>query len=311
MNFLRIKTLFMINSKVLLQQSICLVLILTHVVSFVACEELPSSAENEIPLTFNLPDPPDSVMGGSNFSVSIQNFELERREAAIYAEVSRGNLPHFLRELVPVKFSTSIQDNDYTVSFYVMPDYLSIGSDDDHLLMPMTPILAQKVMDLIGGILPTRKMVDLIWEAALVKMEPAPIAPSDAMVTMVVFNQHNNMVQNARMALIDEYPLGELIGGHKKDVIISNRITENLERVVIYGWHYPNGTPIQPLYSGHVNWYADYSHGIRAVLSKCMVNDTLMEISDILSDPLLHVLLSDESGPMELARYDTLSSNYP
>ena len=29
-----------------------------------------------------------------------------------------------------------------------------------------------------------------------------------------------------------------------------------------------DGKPIQPLYTGHVNWYVDYSHGVRLVCPK-------------------------------------------
>jgi len=48
------------------------------------------------------------------------------------------------------------------------------------------------------------------------------------------------------------HPLGELVGGDKKDVVISNIIYGYPApgRVVIYGWHYLSGTPIQPLYNG-------------------------------------------------------------
>jgi len=165
--------------------------------------------------------------------------------------------------------------------------------------------------DLIEGILPTRKMVDLIWERATVKLEPAPIPPSSEMATVPVFEHHNDIVMTQRNASLAEYPLSELTAGHKKDVVLSNQITQNLEKVMIYGWHHPDGTPIQSLYGGHVNWYADYSHGIRAVLSECVVNDSIWDLADLLSDPLLYPLLNDESSPMETARYDTSASNYP
>lgn len=29
-------------------------------------------------------------------------------------------------------------------------------------------------------------------------------------------------------------------------------------RVTIYGWHKLDGKPIQPLFTGHVDWYVDY-----------------------------------------------------
>ncbi len=278
---------------------------------FVSCEEIPKESISENSWSFDLNMPPDSNWGGDTFAFSVQTDELIDRENAILSEIKQGNVPNFLRNPIPVQSSKTIMDSLYECTFYVMPDYLSIGTDSDHFLMPMTPILAQKIMDQINGVLPTRKMVDLIWKASTVKLGPLPIAPSTAMTTIPVFDQHNNMVEYYRNNLLEEHPLGELVSGHKKDVILSNRIAENPKKVVIYGWHYPDGTAIQPLYSGHVNWYADYSHGIRPVLSICQVNDTTMAISDILRDPILYQLLSDEIGPMTVMRYDTFTSNYP
>jgi hypothetical protein len=280
--------------------------------TLVACEETIHRPIDENPLSFRINDRQASALNGSAFATSIQTFDLETREEAIFNEIKNGNIPAFLiQELIPVKFSENIDDSLYNVTIYVMPDYLAIGENSDYFLMPMTPILAQKVMDEIGGILPTRKMVDLIWSAASVKLSPNPIPPSDAMITMPVFSQHNMMVLNQRNAFIDDYPLGSLVSGHKKDVILSNRIAENLNKVVIYGWHYTTGVPIQPLFSGHVNWYADYSHGIRGVLAQCDINNENIAVSDVLHNPYLYRLLSDENAPMEITYYDTAVSNYP
>ena len=58
-----------------------------------------------------------------------------------------------------------------------------------------------------------------------------------------------------------QYP-GELRAGHKKDVVITNLLSERPKRVAIYGWHFPSSEPIQPLTTVHVDWYVDYSHGI-------------------------------------------------
>ncbi len=303
------------NLRLLFSRSIW-ILILILWVNFVACNELPSrpsgppGGAEENPRMFSIKAQSDTATTGSVFATSIKALNLEQRETRIFEQVSLGNIPQFLRTVKPVQFTGTIHDSAYEVIFYVMPDYLSVGTDDNYFLMPMTPILAQKVMDRIGGIFPTRKMVNLIWAAAEVKLQPEPIAPSPAMVTIPVFDQHNSMVQSSRNALLSEYPLGATVSGHKKDVILSNRISDNLDKVVIYGWHYTSGIPIQPLYSGHVIWYADYSHGIRAVLTKCQVNGQIMKISDILSDPVLYTLLSDESGPMESTRYDTSVSSY-
>jgi hypothetical protein len=86
-----------------------------------------------------------------------------------------------------------------------------------------------------------------------------------------------------------------LNAGHKKDVIISNRIYGNSsKRVVIYGWHYKNGTNIQPVYAGHSETYADYSHGIRLVSDACLINDKSYLISEVLKNPKIAALFSDE-----------------
>ena len=56
------------------------------------------------------------------------------------------------------------------------------------------------------------------------------------------------------------------------------------------------GTPgvIQPLYTGHVNWYVDYSHGIRLVYRTIYVNGKPMDYIDVLKDKNLKKLLCDE-----------------
>ncbi|MCF7826349.1 MAG: hypothetical protein K9N29_06835 [Candidatus Marinimicrobia bacterium] len=253
----------------------------------------------------------DAALPGTTFARAIESLELAQREHIIFNEILRGNVPSFLRQLVAIETQVMLHDTSYHLTFFVMPDYLSIGSDADYFLIPMTPILAQKVMDQVGGTLPTRKMVDLIWAASQVKMIPVPIPPSPAMVSVEVFREHYSLVQAARVEFMEDKPLGSLVSGHKKDVVLSNQIAVKPNKVFIYGWHYPNGEPIQPLYGGHINWYADYSHGIRVVLRQCLLNDAVMDISEILEDPTLFQLISDEANAMEITRYDTSQSNYP
>jgi hypothetical protein len=90
-----------------------------------------------------------------------------------------------------------------------------------------------------------------------------------------------------------------LVAGHKKDVVISSKIYTNFatrvrKPVVIYGWHYPSGRPIQPLYNGHRESYVDYSHGIRLVSDKALVNGQAVSVSNLLTNPATAALLSDE-----------------
>lgn len=259
----------------------------------------------------DLPQRSDEDLTGSNLISVLSPLSLQARETKILNEILSGNVPDFLRSLVPVTVSKTIGDTTYTLTYYVTADYMALGSDTDYVLMPMTPILAQKLADALDMSLITRKMVNDIWQRAELKLTPRPIAPSDTMDTVPVFADHNDTVWSQRQTALEDHPWGDLVAGHKKDVILSNRIASQPDKVVIYGWHRLNGVPIQPLYSGHAIWYADYSHGIRLVEAECTLNGQTWKIADILQDPQLYRLLSDEDGPMTVVRYATDQALYP
>ena len=74
-------------------------------------------------------------------------------------------------------------------------------------------------------------------------------------------------------------------------------------KVVIYGWHKPDGNPIQPVYSGHIYWYVYYSHGIRFINNQVLVEGKAVLFTDVLQDPVLYKIFSDENKPMEQVVY--------
>jgi hypothetical protein len=157
-------------------------------------------------------------------------------------------------------------------------------------------------------------MVDQIYVTAPCKLRPQPIPPSDSMITVPVFAQHNDSVKSIRFPVLPQYRSGTLVGGTKKDVIISNKIYQNLninvpKPVVIYGWHQLNGIPIQPVYNGHSETYADYSHGIRLVLDSVIVDGNPTNFTQLLADPVLCSLVSDEGTILK--PYYTISGNTP
>jgi hypothetical protein len=246
--------------------------------------------------TLDLPPRSASAPKGSEFARSIATLPLGEREAKIRVEVLAGNVPPFLRVLVPVTVAAAGEE----ATFHVAPDYLAVGSDEDYVLMPLSPLTAQDIADRLGCTLPTPKMVDDIYAAAAVKLAPAPIAPSPAMTTVPVFLQHNQMVRTQREPL--GMPLGRLTAGHKKDVVIARPVFESPGKVGIYGWHRPDGTPIQPLYTGHTVAHVDYSHGIRLVLRKMTVGGAPRTVDEVLADPRLAPLLSKE-GVLRQTRY--------
>ena len=250
-----------------------------------------------------LPPRAENAPAGSAFAASVSSLPREAREEQVYLQIRSGNLPHFIRKLVAV----TVHDTGHTLTYYVLPEYLAIGSDDDYLLMPMSPLLAQRIADTLDCILPTRKMVDDIYRNATVKLAPKPIPPSPAMITMPVFLRHNDSVWQQRAALLHRHGLGSLVAGDKKDVIISTSIYDRLKPtvsrpVVIYGWHQLDGIPIQPLYNGHEETYADYSHGIRLIQKTATLDGRPVALTELLKDSAHCALVSDE-GVLALPRY--------
>lgn len=249
-----------------------------------------------------LPIRPVDAPGGAAFATEVATLDLLAREDRIYAEVSRGNVPGWLRQLVPITMERRRDETPVTVTFWAAPDYLAIGSDTDYFLMPMSPHLAQRIADLTDSSLPTPAMVDAIWASATVRLGPDSIAPSAAMITVPVFAEHDAMVRARRRS--DTLPLGSLVAGHKKDVVLTARLDTLPSRVAIYGWHKPDGRPIQPLNTWHTTGHVDYSHGIRLIGSAILVDGVRRRVSDVLRDSTLSSLLNDD-GPMRKARYDS------
>ena len=127
------------------------------------------------------------------------------------------------------------------IDFYNLDNRLPFAASD-YFHCPMRPQLAQKIADLLDCSLPTRKISESIYKTVKVKMMPQPIPPSKAMITVPVFEKHNRIVQQQREQSIRRYPLGTLVAGNKKDVVISNLIfnSKNQLRVAIYSWHKPD-----------------------------------------------------------------------
>lgn len=239
-----------------------------------------------------------NAVGGAAFMASLAPLARDEREAAILRELMAGNIPSFLRRLRTVSATAVGADGtSRSVEYEVMPDYLAIGSDDDFARMPMTPYTAQAFGDAFGFVLPTRRMANDIWAAATVRVEPRPLVKDrDAPAT---FLEHHRIIETQ----LAGSARGALVAGIKKDVVVTNRLRERPNRVAIFGWHYLSGQPIQPLYTGHVDWYVDYSHGIRPVRRLMRVDGRPLAFDAILADSNLAPLLSDE-GVIPTPRYE-------
>lgn len=227
---------------------------------------------------------------GTGFYQSVAAAKWQERDSLAKQQILAGNLPSFLRKFARINLSLrdSVSGKKISAFYFVAPDYVSLGTDEDWARIPLTPMAAQVIADSFFCFLPTRKMVNDIYEQATVKLAPVPMyAFRDSSVTMW---QHHLIVEGQRKGHKG------LIAGIKKDVVLSGKITRDTRpnREAIYGWHKPDGTPIQPLYTGHINWWVDYSHGIRLVYRTIWVNGKPMDYTAVMKDAVLQKLLCDE-----------------
>lgn len=253
--------------------------------------------------TVTIPHRRADAATGSEFINRVADMGSVRRDSVAFKEMSEGNMPSWLTR--PVALTDTLLDasgDSHVVTFYILPDFLAIGSDDDFFRVPLLPGTAQKVADLYGAILPTCKISAIIHRFSDVKMEPHPMTPDSTMTTVPVFARHDSIIEAQRKEL--GLPLGSVIAGHKKDIVITNRMDSETGRLYIYGWHHPDGKPIQPLTGVHYDGYVDYSHGARLVFDKVIIDGKECSIKEILRHPVLYKLFSDEDGPMNKCAYN-------
>lgn len=283
--------------------TICMILISSSVISCQS-ESTDDLIDDGLELTtndtitdLNIPERSESAIEGSEFAEKVKDWSKRYREKAVISEILSGNVPSFSRKLRRITITEEIQSQSDEIVFFTTCDYMAIGSDQDYLFIPMTPSCAQSLADSLNCSLPTKKMVDIIYSKAEIKLRPQPIPPSALMTTVPVFMQHSDSIIQQIEQLGLDRSADNLMGGHKKDIIISNKIysaDRSYDRVVIYGWHRSENDPIQPVYNGHDAQYADYSHGVRLISKLALINEDSIQLDDILMDPNLASLLSHE-----------------
>lgn len=233
---------------------------------------------------------------GSQFATYVANMDSRQREQAILKELLGGDMPRFLKNLVPVELKYQPSGGkSITATVFVMPEYLSIGSDNDFLRIPMNLYTAAAIATHMGFVLPTRKIVDAIYRQASFHFSPEPMTAGPQMRSTEYYRVHNQKIEEQARSL--GVTLGALVSGHKKDVVVTNLLERNPGRIAIYGWHRPNGQPIQPLSTVHGACYADYSHGIRLVSDMVLIDGQTRSVYDVLQDPETAKALSYE-GPI-------------
>jgi hypothetical protein len=250
------------------------------------------------PVIATIPARPPNALGGTAFVESLRNLPAAARQNALQLEILRGNVPPFLRHLQPVQLSgVTSAGRRVAATVWVMPDYMAIGSDSDFVRVPLDFPTASAIARALDLRMPTRKIVDAVYQQAAVRLRPITMSPGAQMRSPAYILVHNRRIEAARAG----QALGLLTAGHKKDLVLTGRLGRHPGRVAIYGWHLAAGRPIQPLSTVHGARYADYSHGVRFVASNVMIDGTLHEYFEVLADRNLGPVFSYE-GRIQNAR---------
>lgn len=267
-------------------------------------ETLGADQPRTVAMQLSLPARSSTALTGSKFYESFKDLPDPEREQRILSEIMNGNVPNFLRKLVSISVSETTRGATHSGHYWVAPDYVCIGSDEDFFRMPMSAPMAQQVADLCSCTLPTRKMVNQIYQFATGKLNPCPFSPLEYVISAP------STWWLSEKAIEDECVLrghtaGELLAGIKKDIVLTPLILVRPPppRVAIYGWHLLDGKPIQPLSLVHRSNYKDYSHGVRLVRQAMQADGQETTVGAVLAAPELWPLISDE-GPFAV-RYPT------
>jgi len=232
---------------------------------------------------------------GSQFAASVEHLDRPQREQAILTQLLGGNLPGFLRKLASVKLSYQPPTGpSVAATIFVMPEYLAIGSDSDFLRIPMNLYTASEIARQFRFLIPTRKMVDAVYDQAPCRFTPQPMPAGPEMTSTQYYRTHNALID--KQSQTHRHPFGALAAGHKKDVVLTRLLNSNPGRIAIYGWHRAKGDPIQPLSLVHGAGYADYSHGIRLVAGMALLDGKVRAIAEVLQDRLLANVFTDEGA---------------
>ena len=275
----------------------------------------------------SFPARPSGAPGGRAFMDTIKGETDPRdwaaRENAIIAQLVSGNMPDSLLTWIKIDLAYKT----LTGSVQVLPDYLAVGSDGDYVHVPLDPVSAQLVADKLDAILPTARICHAIYKQTPEKNRINAIErdywqdkqalrrtakPGRTQVSSAAYLEHSEAIQ-ARMKS-EGISLGELVAGHKKDVVISRRLLSDVNKIAFHGFYDSKGYPHEPCYENpdrapkpscdkesavlaHHRRFSDYSQGVRLVHPWMVVNGERRKVAEVLANKDLSLLISNE-GPI-------------
>ncbi|HEY6079189.1 MAG TPA: hypothetical protein VIW29_10315 [Polyangiaceae bacterium] len=150
---------------------------------------------------------------------------------------------------------------------------------------------AQRIADQLHAILPTPRVLQLIWEQAAVRINPCTLPPDDKMATTARMIQHSECV--------DQRIAGRagMVANEGKHWVLSNRIAGKENLAANYGWFMRGRRPVQTVGTAHDTAHTDYSQVLRLVKPIINVDGRDIDIRHVGRSPELWGLVSDE-GPL-------------
>lgn len=152
--------------------------------------------------------------------------------------------------------------------------WVEVDSEDGKFLVApiyIAPVAigeGKRIAELNGVQLPTPKLVDAIWKAADLKLEPNPRNHDGTFKTMNSPDMHITQLAHITKQISEKSPNWDfklLAGTHKDIVFIPEAFGQKVNKVGIYGWHKSDGKVIQAPMWGHGLDWKDYSQGVRLV----------------------------------------------
>jgi hypothetical protein len=154
---------------------------------------------------------------------------------------------------------------------------------------------AQRIADALGTILPTPRILQLIWEQAEVRLDPCNSNPDKTMASTARMIQHSECV--------DQGIAGRkgMVANEGKHWVLSNRIAGKENLAANYGWFVKGRRPIQTVGTRHDTAHTDYSQIVRLVKPAMKVDGREIDLREVGRSPELWGLVSDE-GPLLVFR---------
>lgn len=190
------------------------------------------------------------------------------------------------------------------VGLQVMAEPLRLGG----VIVNVSARTAQAIADILGGLLPTPKIVDEIWERSRWRPKPCILPPDSQMATTERMLRHSRQI-DAQLAAMGA-GVGQLVANCGKHWTIGNILLRKRGRAQNYGWHDEKApykavsasTPVwQPAGTAHNVDHTDYSQTLQLVAGDCLIGGALMRTDSVLRDSELCQYVSDE-GELELTR---------